>query len=126
MVAHTSKSSAMDAGGNVTVAENASSAMQGTEKQIKYANGIKKDVTDNMSLILPQRIRTVLTDEVFPALNDAKFWIDNQERIRGGLIYPNRSLSDREAAKLVSQTVNWMFAQAIIKNPSLEKYRKKK
>ena len=126
MGAHTSKSSAMGAGGSTTVTENSLSSMQGTEKQIKYANDIKKDVTDNMSLILPRRIRTVLTDEVFPALNDSKFWIENQERIRSGLIYPTRSLSDREAANLISQTVNWMFEQAIIKNPSLEKYRKKK
>lgn len=98
--------------------------MQGTEKQIRYANSIMQEVSENMSLVLPANLRRILKDEVFPSLNESKFWIDNAEKIRSGLMRVIPNQSDREFAKSASQTVNWIFEEAIKKNPSLEKYRR--
>lgn len=108
-----------------TAAANAS-GMQGTEKQIKFATDIKNQVENEMSLVIPQYMRDLLKQEVFPTFTDSKFWIDNAQRIREGLMRLNPKQTDREFAQNMVKTVNWMFEQAIKINPALERYRNKR
>lgn len=96
--------------------KNGGKKMEGTEKQIKAAEYIKKEITSNLFLGSVAFTKK-FNETVLESFNKAAWWLDNQAFLRSELL--NARTAEQQA-----KAANKLFAEACEINPKLRNFRK--
>lgn len=90
----------------------------GTEKQINWANDIKRDVVVGKIVnhietadYIEDEYRTAIIEKLYEAGKDAKFWIDNKDYFTGhSSDFEQREYTENKSKTVVTEVLAPLFA----------------